>query len=1103
MKFEITEILINREKELLGMDIKLPVISWKMQADEKFVFQKAYQIIIREKRSGITVWDTGVREEQDSIEIQYAGEELKSETIYEVDLTVWSNHGSVAKKKENFETGLLDDHMSAWEGAEWIGAPEYYLRSDSISVFALESCMTIEPGGRRAGIVFGANDERLLDKNKNEMCIQGENYISYVLNIEKKPATLEIYRVGYSETDQKKVPFVQIPLLTEDTKEELITDANKYETHQLRIEVMGNAAYAYIDGICVDYVKRKTFSGEKRAPRQLNPLGFNDVTTYPRLCEVGYFVEKGTTAQFDGIKIRNIRKPSAVITYLDGEFGKQIQADKEDIMETRNPSRNALPMFRTEFEAKEHLASARLYITARGIYKVRINGMKVSEYYFMPGASQYDCHLMYQTYDVTSMIQEGKNGIGVTLSSGWWSDMSTYALYNYNYWGDKPSFLAKLILRYKDGETQILTSNCKQWKYFGGGPVLYSGFFNGEKIDGRKKWIENTFSKVGFNVEGLKKPINVEPESIYAEKSSSPLLPGWENVNVKTPKIVGSYNAPVCKVEEIQAKSMSEPVEGVYIYDLGQEITGIPQIKLRGEEGTIVQLRFGEMLYPEKSVYGRLQGHILQANLREASSVDSYILSQDEEDLFCPEFTFHAFRYIEITGITEPVPLEHVSGIMLSSVKKVEGIFKCSNPLINQFASNVKYSMQGNYLSIPTDCPQRNERMGWTGDTHIFARTATYQADVRNFLFRNMQAMVDLQRGDGHLPNIAPVGGGFGGITYESALIILTWELYQQYGDKHIIKVYYPAMDRWMETMQKEGLPGEEYKGFLGDWLALEETDNYLVWNAFFGRNATYMKKFSEILGDDEKKEKYRKLEDKTRKYWNKKFVDEKSGRTVCLNGKICDTQASYAIGLDCGMFDDNQKNGAIKNLVRKVKESRYTVKTGFFGTGALNRVLSEYGFHEVAVKLMNQTEYPSWLYPITQGATTIWERWNGYTQKEGFGKNNAMNSFNHYSLGSVLSWCYEWILGIQRDEENPGFKHFFLKPSFYGFDWASGKVVTSYGEIESSWKKYKDKIIYTCKIPVNTSAHLQIGTKIYELGSGAYSFEENLKFGKECDFMR
>lgn len=357
--------------------------------------------------------------------------------------------------------------------------------------------------------------------------------------------------------------------------------------------------------------------------------------------------------------------------------------------------------------------------------------------------------------------------------------------------------------------------------------------------------------------------------------------------------------------------------------------------------------------------------------------------------------------------------------------------------------------------------------------------------------------------GDGHLPNIAPVGGGFGGITYESALIILTWELYQQYGDKHIIKVYYPAMDRWMETMQKEGLPGEEYKGFLGDWLALEETDNYLVWNAFFGRNATYMKKFSEILGDDEKKEKYRKLEDKTRKYWNKKFVDEKSGRTVCLNGKICDTQASYAIGLDCGMFDDNQKNGAIKNLVRKVKESRYTVKTGFFGTGALNRVLSEYGFHEVAVKLMNQTEYPSWLYPITQGATTIWERWNGYTQKEGFGKNNAMNSFNHYSLGSVLSWCYEWILGIQRDEENPGFKHFFLKPSFYGFDWASGKVVTSYGEIESSWKKYKDKIIYTCKIPVNTSAHLQIGTKIYELGSGAYSFEENLKFGKESDFMR
>lgn len=1089
MSFQIREILVDHEKEPIGMDIKNPVFSWKMCSDENGIHQSKFRIAVREKMTGKVVWDSTVLESERSIGAKYQGEALQPETAYGVFLEVWNQKGEKAEAFSEFETGMLCGKLSAWEGAKWIGAPEYYMASDAMSIFSIESTITIQEGGKRAGIIFGANDERLSDKNKNEMLMEGESYISYVLDVGQIPAVIDIYRVGYAKEDSREKPFASVTVISDNTMEPVITEENRYEPHVLKIQVVGNAAFAYVDQVRVDSVKRRTFSGEKIAGRQLNPLGFNDVTTYPRLCEVGYYVEKGTKAHFDGLTIRNVRKPGAIVRQLDTEKGRFFEADQEDVFVVCNPSQHALPMLRREFSVEKKIKKARLYATARGIYTVQVNGKKLTDDYFMPGASQYDKHLMYQTYDLTEELCMGKNGIGFTLGSGWWSDMSTYGLYNYNYWGDKPSLLAKLVITYEDGERQVIATDCEEWQYFGEGPFLYAGFFNGEQFDERKRWIYDSYSVPGFEIEGLKKPVEIEPVVIWADKPSSPLLPGWEHVNVTEPEFTGSYNAPVKAVERLSAKSMSEPATGVYIYDLGQEITGIPSIRFHGSEGTRVRIRYGEMLYPNLPEYGELSGTLLQANLREASNTDIYILSGKGEEVFQPEFTFHGFRYIEISGVEQAPELCEVTGVLLSSIEKVTGRFECSNSLVNQFVSNVKYSMLCNYLSIPTDCPQRNERMGWCGDTHVFTRTATYQSDVRNFLLRNMQAMKDLQREDGHLPDIAPVGGGFGGITYESALILMTWELYQQYGDENIIRENYEAMDRWMETMEKEGMPGKQYRGFLGDWLALDETDNHLVWNAFYGRDARYMKIFSEILGLEEKRKKYEAQERAAKKYWNDTFVEPCSGITKCLDGTTCDTQGSYAIGLDCGMFAEEYHEMAVENLVRKTEEAGYTVRTGFFGTGPLNRVLTENGHHETAVKLITQTAYPSWLYPVTQGATTIWERWDSYTEKSGFGSNNAMNSFNHYSLGSVLSWCYESILGIQRDEENPGYGHFSLKPQILGFDYAAGGVETPYGRIRSSWNREEGKLCYRCTVPVNTTAELELNGQSYELESGNYEF--------------
>lgn len=1096
MSFQITEVLIDHEKSPLGIDTEHPAISWKMQADACGTRQSKYRIAVFKKRSGEAVWDTGIQEDSRSIGIRYNGKKLEAETPYTVSLEVWDQSGERQEASCFFETGLMDPSPGAWEGAKWIGAPEFYVAADTMSVFSIESEITFEEGRGRAGIIFGGNDKRLLDPSKNEMLLKGKSYISYVLDVTQIPAKIDIYRVGYEKNDTDDIPFASISVISETTMEPVITEDNRFLPHVLKIQVMGNAAYAFVDQVRVDSVKRRTFSGEKTAPRQLNPLGFNDVTTYPRLCDIGYYVEKGTKATFSGLTIRNVRKPRATIAKFDTDNGRHFHAAKDNIFEVFNPSAHSLPMLRRDFTADGEIESARLYATARGIYTVWLNGKKLTDQYFMPGASQYDKHLMYQTFDVTDVVVQGINGIGFTLASGWWSEMSTYGLYNYNYWGDKPSLLAKLVVTYKDGARHVVTTDCENWQYFGEGPFLYSGFFNGEQFDGRKRWIYTDCSRPGFRMFGMKQPEEIAPVAIWAEKPSSPLLPGWEHVNLTEPEITGSLNAPVRAVERLHPKRMSEPVPGVYIYDLGQEIAGIASIHFHGTAGTKAWIRYGEMLYPDLPEYGELSGRMLQANLREASNTDMYILSGGTDDIFCPEFTFHGFRYIEVSGIDIAPSLDDVTGILLSSVETVTGKFECSNPLVNRLAENVRYSMLSNYISIPTDCPQRNERMGWCGDTHVFAKTAAYHSNVKNFLSRNLQAMKDLQRENGHLPNVAPVGGGFGGITYESAMIIIVWELYQQYGDVEIIKEYYGAMDRWMKTMEEEGMPGEQYTGFLGDWLAPDETDNHLVWNAFYGRDARYMKHFSEILGFEQEKTYYAQKEEEAIKYWNHTFVDERSGITKCLNGTTCDTQGSYAIGLDCGMFEDAYKDMAVNNLVRKVQEAGYTVRTGFFGTGPLNKVLTENGRHDTAYRLITQTAYPSWLYPVTQGATTIWERWDSFTEKNGFGSNNAMNSFNHYSLGSVLSWCYEWVLGIQREEAAPGFTHCCLRPQVYGFSYARGAVDTPYGTLESSWEQNKDGITYSCFIPVNMTAELELNQKHWHLESGRHQFHLPLEEG-------
>lgn len=1109
MSLRIRDLFVEYQKEPVGIDEKAPRFSWLLESDEKNTLQTGCRISVSQNEK--IMWDSGELLSDVSTGIAYAGEALQACTEYQVRVSVSDNHGFSANAETVFETGFLDDTVNAWSGAKWIGAPQYTVCSKNRGVFILETEFKLTPGAKRAGVVFGANDFRLLDHTKNELGLEGENFIRYEINLsgtcDGNP-TLDIYRVGYAKEDKYNVPFASVPLVNFEGSEKspLITEENAYDFHTMRIEIDGNNAYTYVDDIWVDAVVTKEFWGERITGRTLNPRGNNDVLTYPRLNEVGFFAGDGDKAYFKYLRVRNMRHPSRafIMETPNGNIngGNSIFENLlpeedgcfvvESTQVTADPSNTSIPMFRTSLHVRndKQLAKARLYVTARGIYECKINGQEITDRLLAPGLTQYDKRLNYQTYDITEYLSKGMNGLGITLSSGWWSDAQTFTVRNYNYFGDKESLLAKVVLTYADGETETCVTNTADWKYFGEGPYTYSGFFAGECYDARKAEIYEDYSKADYDDSEWEEPVEIIPDCIEKFRAMPPGFGrSWPAVNFTEPKIVGEYDAPVYIVEERYAVNRKELETGVYIYDLGQEMAGVPRITFHEKAGTKVVIRYAEILYPDMPEYAGKEGTMMLENYRDATSTDFYICSGKAGEIYQSKFTFHGFRYIEISGVANPPMIEEVAGLQYSSIKEFYGKFDSSHILLNRFAENVRWSQKCNFINIPTDCPQRNERMGWAGDTHVFCHTALHNADLKQFYERNLQAMADLQTEEGQFPEIAPVGGGFGGITYESATIFIAWELYQHYGDVRTLEKFYPGMKKYMEYMKDKGLPGVgdfSKVGPLGDWLAPEDTDLQLLWNAFYYKDAFLMGKISEVLGMEDDRAEYELLASKVKAFWNKTFIDKETGKTCTMDGKLCDTQCSYVIGLEYGVADDRENMG--KHLLRKTRELNHTVGTGFFGTGLLNLALTKLGETEDAYKLMMQTECPSWLYPVTQGATTIWEHWDSYTEERGFGGQNAMNSFNHYSLGSVLSWMYHVILGIRRDEDVPGYQHFILKPEIGPLDYAKGSVFSPYGELKAGWTRNGEMVHYHCEIPVNTSAtlYLQNG-ETKELGSGIY----------------
>ncbi len=1104
-QLRIFEPTVEYARSPKQLDIKNPRFSWKMENKNGEYGQKqiAYQIIVREENGGI-VWDSGRKEDNSSLGIYYSGKELKPKTHYDWELVVWDNRGRKGEIKDYFETGLMG---KGFGDAQWIGSNDLPFYAHYLSVYIIESTLKIEEFGK-AAVVFGANDPRLSDSNLNLMGVENkkdESFIGVELDLNPlkvgEKAKLNIYRVGYSLEDSKEKPLVSFEI-----DPSIIDNSNKNEAHTLILASNFGVFEFYIDQKDAKHlINQPAKNASPYAARgfNLNPVGSgNNFISFPMVSEVGYWVKKGNKAEFEKMVIRNFRGPNNAL-FEDSKITK-IEAKTGDLFQVKDPSKNSTPYLRTEFSlGNKEIKNAKLYATARGIYEFYLNGKKVDEDYFKPGLTQYNIHHEYQSFDVTNLVKAGKNTWGTILAEGWWSGNITYSGENWNFFGDRSSFIGNLEITYSDGTTEIIPTKPGNWKSFSDGPIIVGSFFQGEVYDARKE------EKIeGWNTNGFDDSNWKEAQEITLNETA------WDGLDYSNLEFRGQMDPGVHLLTTLKPIKIFQPRNHVYVYDMGQNMVGFPEIKIKnGKPGQKITLRYAEVLYPDLPEHKGMEGMIMLENIRAALVQDEYILKGGDE-IIQPKFTFHGFRYLEITGIEEPISREDITGMVISSVDGISAGFESSNALVNKLWSNITWSLRGNFLSIPTDTPARNERMGWSGDINVFSKSANILANVNNFMRKHMMAMRDLQTKEGRFGDVAPVGGGFGGTLWGSAGIIVAWETYLQNGDIELLKEHYPAMKKYTEYLEtKENGEGILNEGPLGDWLSPEvnSNDNTSFWMTYQAYNYSLLKKSAEKLGYLKDEEDFgKKYEQKVKEineiYFNEEGKSIHSGvKTTRLGppsskgnpedmtskGYIIDTQASYAIPLNLGVVKEDLKEKVVDNLVATIQRENtddlgrtvpsYSLMTGFIGTASINEALSKAGKDEIAYQLLVSKNYPSWLYPVINGATTIWERLNSYTIQDGFGGNNSMNSFNHYSFGAVAGWMYEYMLGIRRDEAQPGYKHFILNPRIDetgNIGYVQGNIQTMYGKIESKWYNSGSSVKYNFVVPANTTASLILEKK-------------------------
>lgn len=728
-----------------------------------------------------------------------------------------------------------------------------------------------------------------------------------------------------------------------------------------------------------------------------------------------------------------------------------ITADITEAPNTAGPS----PFLRKEFNAGKPVRSARIYATSLGLYTLQLNGKKVGDEEFTPGWTSYNKRLQYQVYDVTQQVVQGANAIGAVLGDGWYRGHIGWGNNNRNRYGDKLALLLQLELTYNDGSKEIVLSDAS-WKA-NTGPVLFSDIYHGETYDARlsdRAWATAAFDDAA-----------------------------WKNVKIldhTKSTLVASQGDPVKKIQELKPVKLLTTPKGEKVFDLGQNMVGWARLKVKGKKGDKVTLTFAEVLDKE--------GNFYTDNLRGAKNTDAYILNGEGEETYEPHFTFHGFRYVKVEGFPGTLTPENITGIVIHSAIKPTGSFRCSDPLINQLQSNIQWGQKGNFLDVPTDCPQRDERLGWTGDAQAFAPTASFNFNVASFFTKWLKDMAADQFKNGAVTDVVPDilnfhgEPGLGNKTigwaasagWADAAVVIPWTVYLAYGDERILEAQYPSMKAWVEYMR--GRAGERYlwtgDQHYGDWLSYNTTDSDypgaytekdLIASAYFAYSSHLLANIATVLKKDEDAARYNKLFASIKDRFVKEYATT-GGRLVS------NTQTAYALALAFDLLPDDLAAKAATHLKDDVRKFGH-ITTGFLGTPLICKVLTETGNLDEAYFLLNRKQYPSWLYPVTAGATTIWERWDAQ-RPDGSFQDVGMNSFNHYAYGAIGAWLYTTVAGINTDAAVPGYKHILFRPRpGGGLTNAEASIETLYGKVAAGWSMKGDTFVYTLSVPANTTA--------------------------------
>ena len=694
---------------------------------------------------------------------------------------------------------------------------------------------------------------------------------------------------------------------------------------------------------------------------------------------------------------------------------------------------------RTAFRTERKVARATLYATALGLVDLHLNGQRISDEYFDPGWTAYDRRVLYRAHDVTRLVRRGDNALGAVLADGWFCGYVGYGRQRDHY-GKNPRLLAELVLEYDDG-TVARVATGPGWKA-STGPRLEADFLMGETYDAR-------LEQPGWDAPGFDDA-------------------AWAAVDVGAelkPLVQAHRGPPVRAVSEFKARAITEPAPGVYVLDLGQNFAGVPRLTVRGKPGQRIVLRFAERLNPDGTVY--------TTNLRSARATDTYICRGSGTEVFQPRFTFHGFQYIEVTGLDAKPGPDTVVGVALSSDTPAAGSFACSDPMLNQLASNIRWTQAANFIDVPTDCPQRDERLGWTGDAQIYVRTATLNADVQAFFTKWLVDLCeDGQRADGQFPMVAPVkvAGADGGPAWADAGVICPWTIHEVYGDRRVLERHYAAMARFIEFCLARStpdlLPPASFHCF-GDWLNIKaDTPRDVIFLAYFAYSTKLVARAAAELGKAEDAAKYEDLFARLKAAFNKAYV----GADGRIKG---DTQTCYVLAIAFDLLDDAARPRAAEYLVADIEKRACHLSTGFIGTKDLMLALAKVGRNDIAYRLIHNDTFPSWGFSIRHGASSIWERWDGWTPERGF-QDPGMNSFAHYSFGAVYQWMVENIGGIRALA--PGYRRILIAPQ-PGGNLTSAQ--TSYrsvrGLIETRWTLKEGRLALDVTVPPNTTAEVRI----------------------------